>query len=579
MALPADADRARDSLESDDTGTLLADSESENESEVDSEDESDDGSESGAERRGGGMFDLEAADSEDDESSEEGEEDIERDESEEEEEEEEEEDEEPLFPRFVYLPAELRRRVWEFFCPEVLAVPRILEFVWDMGTKRKYMVSEGSSISNVTERARVIAAVDRETRAVALRAFPDILDLGANGAIRFNAKRDIVMLQHVRRFEATKEWKLVPRFSDRVRNLTVHWSIFLEMTDAAAVTTSAIESFYSAFPNLETVYTCCGPFSEGDKALEWVEPDKVNTYTLTTVDDAGGLMRDEERRYIWPDLVNHREFAMDNLNGPKVFGPEGVSPGPNAAAAEMWPIFELAQFDAQSVSDEDQDAEEVGDEEEWVDEGGNPFDAPTGMPAYFLGNDFEGAGEELDHGSGESDSEAYLDQYEDDFVVDDGQIEYDEDGSDPLDADSGSDDGEPGYHVPDHPGAYAVDAGPADFSDLEPDSDGSEGGRGANAKSESEEEGPSRKRARPTMISDDSDEGESDEGEEGPVRKRARRAVVSDESESSEGEEDGKATDKNEQEDDDEDDEGVVRTAPVRRRARRAVVSEDDDDE
>ena len=168
-------------------------------------------------------------------------------------------------------------------------------------------------------------------------------------------------------------------------------------------------------------------------------------------------------------------------------------------------------------------------------------------------------------------------------MVGDGEVEYDE-ASDALDGESGSEDGEQVYHVPDHPGAYTVDAGPAEFSDLEAQSDGSEGGRHEDVESE-EEERPARKRARRAVISDESDEGESDEGDEGPVRKRARRAVVSDESdegESDEGESDeggniGKG--KDESEDKDEDDEGDIRKAPVRRRARRAVVSEDEDDE
>ena len=540
MSDSADTDDAHDRLDSEDSeATLRGDSDLENESESDPHHDA-----------GGGLFDLEAADSEDDEESaeSEGESDVGSDDV----------SAEPLFPRFMYLPPELRRRVWEFFCPEILGMPRILEFVWYMVSKER-PVSEGSSTANVTEASRTLAAVHRETREVALRAFPEALKLsGVQGEVRFSPYWDIVMLQHIQRFDPNEEWRFAPGFSDKVYNLAIHLNLLEEMPE------SPVDDLQAAFPKLRVLY----PYFQRwdyENEVAWGESDQVQRYTVRTVDDAAGIVRYDEREFVWPDLLNHPVFANESV------GPEWIRLG------KIWPIRERDEGLRDSVEiwpmvewSQDQDTSELEEEVDVEFDGEDQFDGSPGLDGYES-DEIGMYADPMVHATDEVDSEEDLDQYEDDFVVDDGTVEYDEMGSDPPDGESEEDYGYGGHaHASfDHPGAYTGDP-PAEFSDLEPESD-----EGAVQDSDDSEGGGSvrqvavRNRPRRAVISDDEDDEDEEESEDGeedvrqaPPRSRARPTIIS--------------------EDEDEDEVGDDDDAsqpPTRRRGRRMVLSEDEDDD
>lgn len=567
MSDDADIDNALNPSDSEGTeGTLRGESDSEGESE-----------DSDAGKGGGAFFDIEAADSEDGESSE-GESGSEASNGG--------EDVEPLFPRFMYLPPELRRRVWEFFCPEVLGMPRILEFVWDMASKNQ-SISEGSSTENVTEASRALAAVNCETREIALRAFPEVLRLSdRRGEMRFSAYWDIVMLQHVRLAGTDQEWRPVPRFSTEVYNLAINLDTLSDMPS------NVVESLVTTFPNLRTLYPCF-PLRDFEAETKWVASDKVHRFTLRTVDDTAGLMRQEERLYTWPDLLNHEEFAVDNV-GPEFIklgkiwpileGDEALDEYP----AEMWPMVEWTQDDP-SEYDHDLDVG-FGDEVPLGTQESQGYDS----------DELDEFADPLGYASGEMDSEEDLDRYEDDFVVHDGLVEYDEENSDDLEGESGAEgtDEEHGHPTFDHPGAYTLEA-PAEFSDLEPDSEEETRGAGGqeSGDEESDESGarrvPVRSRPRRAVISEDEDEGDEDDkessDEDGDVRQASARnptqhTVISDDEDEDEDGSVQAPTERNRSRtqrtviSDDEDDNGAGQ-ARVGRRGRRTVISEDEDDE
>lgn len=515
--------------------TLRGDSDSENEND------------SGPDNRGGGFFDLEAADS-DDGTSEESEDDSDASSSE--------EVAEPLFPRFMYLPAELRRRVWEFFCPEVLRVPRILEFVWDMSVKDQ-PVLEGASTSNATETVRALAAVDRETREIALRAFPDVLKLSdRRGDVRFNPVRDVVMLDNIRHFDRDNIFHLAPGFSDKLENLAVDLDTLRDMSKDMR------ESLSTAFPKLYNVYFLleCPEF---ELTTVWASLNKTNRYTLRTVDDTAGLMRQEERQFMWPSPVNSGE---NNGNDPpkdsslsRLWTLLGGGGGHRDYLAQMWPMIEVMRDENWCDSDQ---ALDYGSEDEDASDSAENVDGYEADEIGMYANP-------VSYATGETDSEEDLDGYEDDFVVDDDLVEYDEDGSDALDGESGGEesDGEPGYPTLDHPGADTLGA-PANFSDLEPESDegaGEEGEQGSEDGDESGSEGDVREvavrsRAR-RMVMSDEEEDDDEDTRQGPAGRRGRPVVIS------------------EDEDEDEDDGEDARPGPARRRGRPMVISEDEDED
>ncbi|SPN99815.1 uncharacterized protein DNG_02667 [Cephalotrichum gorgonifer] len=524
-------------------------------------DEEDDEEESDEEdERGGGLFDLEAADDdEDDESSEDGSSDAGSSVS---------SGAEEYFPRFMRLPPELRRRVWEFFCPEALGVPRLLEFVWDMKSKKE-PISEGSSTAYTTYPARTLAAVQGESRELALRAFPDVLKLSdRRGEVRFHSKRDVVVLQHIRAYDISR-WSCAPGFSDQVRHLAIDKATLWRMGDPFVLTGTIPDNFDTTFPNLDKIYEVSHR-SEFQRDPVWAESDKVNRFTLKTEDYTGCVELYEERPFIWPDLENHRDFAEAQTDGPSFLKLDDSASSPDDAAikrsqVEVWPMVEWSSVPPDSSEDEldeDEDEEEepgymgqsipppivVPDGLDGFDSDGEPLDqsSPSDMQPTWHGVDSHGL-HEVDYdgvpfgvGSDEAGSdEEDLDQYEDDFIVDDGVIEYDEDGSDILDGESGAEDSDGGDGYPsgfDHPGASVAGGGlEAGFSDLEPESE-----------SEPDEE---------DVI-------------QAPVRQRGRRAVIS--------EDEGTSEVGGQDEDEDEDD---VRRVPVRSRGRRTVISEDEEED
>lgn len=159
---------------------------------------------------------------------------------------------------FARLPAELRWKIWETFCPHVASTPLALTF--GLGPALKTVSpDEHGCLRKSTAEVRAVLAVHRESRSIALAALPHTITF-RGGLVRLSRDRDIILLiPSLPRGQGTASGHPnIPGFSEHVVNLATDFTaqdlapeIEIVMDSTVAVNTLA---FYTSFPNLRRVY-------------------------------------------------------------------------------------------------------------------------------------------------------------------------------------------------------------------------------------------------------------------------------------------------------------------------------------
>ncbi|KAF4457127.1 hypothetical protein F53441_915 [Fusarium austroafricanum] len=474
---------------------------SENESADESSDSDDDG---------GGLLDTMAADSSGEESSDEEEEDEHYDMRD--------DTSDDYFHKFCQLPPELRHRVWEFFCPELCARYRVLDFQISYGTARHpeaesafvWTVRDGIALGDQTKNLRTVFAVHKDSRALATNAFPHSLSIDAgpegDATVPFNRNSDVVLMNGLSCPPGRMVFHL-PGFASEIKNFALGGPNILDDLSGPDV-----PSLLSQFTQLEYFYVNVSSTDCQKSSLAWCTSDLINRYQTQTYEHQPGLGEDLQFLWCWPDLQRHPDFARfqidrdtwDNLPDP--LGSELERRGLKA-----WPMVafeyerglrrhEMLQTLGPDMGDSDSSDE---DEEEDDDDGDNGPD---------------------------------LDEYESDGIDDDEIVET--------------------YDPSDEEGISLASGSPAPAPRQLSDDEDEDDGAGANFSSpEPEPESAPAPRGRKRRVVSDSDEEEDEDVE--PTAKRARtdRVVESDE------------------EDEDED------VQDRSRQRSRAIVSDDDDED
>ncbi|KAJ3482936.1 hypothetical protein NLG97_g7436 [Lecanicillium saksenae] len=110
------------------------------------------------------------------------------------------------FP-FTRLPTELRVRIWEHYCPELLGVTGVLDFFVKPltletleGAKSVHGMAQGPHLARKTRHLRCVLAVHHGSRSLALAACPDRMRVARRnnilglGEIFFHKRRDVIYL-------------------------------------------------------------------------------------------------------------------------------------------------------------------------------------------------------------------------------------------------------------------------------------------------------------------------------------------------------------------------------------------------
>ncbi|KAG6200425.1 hypothetical protein E4U10_002543 [Claviceps purpurea] len=183
----------------------------------------------------------------------------------------------------MQLPPELRRHIWYFYCPDLSAKARVLEFTLkesDAPTTPSdhFSLKTDPTLASQTKSLRAMLSTHRESRSIAVRIFPDelALDMDSRRAIvRFRKESDVVFLMAF-----MLDVNYVP-FASQVQNLAVGHvhtycaeDIYYDRCLFGLV--SMIKTMY---PNLKRLYSQWPVIAwPTDKFGEWCVTEYVHKY-------------------------------------------------------------------------------------------------------------------------------------------------------------------------------------------------------------------------------------------------------------------------------------------------------------
>jgi hypothetical protein len=422
------------------------------------------------------------------------------------------------FTLFMTLPPELRLRIWQLYCPDLVSKGRLVPIpttfaAFDTSPRAMALPAQ-------TEHMRMLSAVHRETRKLVVSAYPTILPMRHDGQLRFNADRDVAYIEIGGDNDEDTDWALVrtifeqtPRVCLSSNDLIIHQEQF----HVAVSSTSRLEKLFL--------------WREGttSKSDNWCGSPLIHHSVIETSEISANLGEDLRWIYCWPDLERHRDFATIHVGRVD----EWKSPIPG----DFWSLFSEMGIEVWPlVSWEYENLEHYYSLVEKYD---------AGLLEDLSGSDDEE--DENEDDEGESPSE-----YESDGIDDAEIISVHSPSEDELVPNA------PVTLDTSPPASVDHDAEDARFSSVEVDSaEGEEPPVELVARrpkrhivSDSDDESGSeqpmakRQRTRPVVVSDSSD---SDADEGGDVvagnasqhaRSRRRAQVISSDSESSSGEKD-----------------------------------------
>lgn len=527
-----------------------------------------------------GFIDLEAEDSEEEENSEEEEEDedgprkvfidleADDDSNDDESEDDEEIDIDP-FP-FMRLPPELRIRIWQLFCPDLVAKARVLHFCigdasptmrpLDLEIGESYnTVWEGRALEEQTFPLRMLMGIHQESRALGTSKYPTVVPIdseeGERGLVRVAPTTDIML------FESC-EWHLeMDGFCSLVQNLAITLDAMMLFRGEHL---DAMQDWLQRFPNLQRLFIGMeDSFARNEEpslleSLGWCSSNYVHSYRVETKEKETGYGEDTETIYVWPNILDHGDFARVHISKEPMRAAfpsnTDVSEEPITLRVEYWP---LVAFEDRRIRILDKIM--LGIEDDDHDDG------------HFSDLPLELDGEEAN-------------EYESDGIDDtENPAIYDSDDDGIIDLDGDDDDGN--NEVQDE----AQFSSPEPEPEPEPDRDHRRGRKRRVVEDEDEDEdegsenaGESSRRKRARMVSDSDDDDEeiggkaanevqviSDDSDEEPVvknGKKKKRIVIQSDTE----------------DEDEEDDDGQPKKMTLAQRLKLkkpVVISDEDDDE
>ncbi|KAM7187708.1 hypothetical protein V8F33_011092 [Rhypophila sp. PSN 637] len=227
-----------------------------------------------------------------------------------------------FFPQFKRLPIELRYRIWELFCPEILAKGRVYPFKpqkvdypeSDSGEEFRMQLVPHVHLGMMTESSRAALAVDSESRGFATAAFPDILCF-QGATLRFNKGKDIILIDHPA-LDSQGVCRYYPLESDLMNQ--IHHIAF---------STSALDPevfFWRQLPMLRfwevpgSIYmTLSAPdvLEEYFCSIKWCGERDHHHYRTEVYESQHGLGEDLEYHWVWPNVDKHPDYTKYWFDG------------------------------------------------------------------------------------------------------------------------------------------------------------------------------------------------------------------------------------------------------------------------
>ncbi|KAI2782784.1 hypothetical protein F4815DRAFT_460706 [Daldinia loculata] len=207
-----------------------------------------------------------------------------------------------FFPQFKSLPPELRARIWEFFDPDLRTKARVFHMIIRTNPIEFW---RSATLIEQTAPARAMLATHHESRALALKSYPDTLDLHrGSGVIRYNSERDVILLS----ISSILGPNDIEEFFSSLGNIK-----YLAFNYLRAANEEILYSRLATHPTLKEIFYCYDCYEYSSRDLMWCISDSVQRfYTQQTEYDAVLGPQPLRSMFCWPDLENHREFAEEH---------------------------------------------------------------------------------------------------------------------------------------------------------------------------------------------------------------------------------------------------------------------------
>ncbi|KAI1804453.1 hypothetical protein F4811DRAFT_276941 [Daldinia bambusicola] len=206
------------------------------------------------------------------------------------------------FPQFRSLPPELRACVWEFFDLDLREKARVFRIIV-MTNPMEFW--ENTGLIEQTAPARAMLATHRESRALALKSYPDTLGIHrGRGVIRYNSERDIVLLS-INSILRPDELEELFSSLGSTKNLA-----FGGLREANK---SLLYPRLAVHPTLKAIFHCYDSHEYPSDELRWCASDSVQRFYISqTENDLILGSQTLTSVFCWPDLENHRKFAEEH---------------------------------------------------------------------------------------------------------------------------------------------------------------------------------------------------------------------------------------------------------------------------
>ncbi|KAH8162040.1 hypothetical protein CIB48_g6204 [Xylaria polymorpha] len=209
------------------------------------------------------------------------------------------------FPQFSRLPPELRTMIWEAVDPDLTSKARVLDFIAIKNTREDGDLDlwESATLAQQTAPARALLATNRESRRIALRHYPDAIQLRRGlGEVRFNGANDIILL-HLPQNLGGSDLHGLGRWCNKIKHLAFDNGL------ESYPTPRHLPTLDHPPQGLETIFYCFEASTLGKRLLDWSVAESSRQFYVETFEERPGLGEDFKVLYCWPDTTLHTDFA------------------------------------------------------------------------------------------------------------------------------------------------------------------------------------------------------------------------------------------------------------------------------
>jgi hypothetical protein len=233
------------------------------------------------------------------------------------------------FPQFSRLPAELRTMIWEAVDPYIMSKGRVLDFIIVKG----HDIQEYATLEQQTAPARALLSTCRESRALALQHYPDVIKFRRGvGHIRFNGANDVVLLQIPRDHDEILD---IGSWCDNIKYLAFDFNC-ARPDDYQRAFSCLPGLIPGSYRNLDAIFICYQASELKTRALGWTVSKSAKRFYREIVEEEYGIGEDLQQLYCWPDTTPNAGFA--DLVGKGSLRSFPMMPG--IGAIPVWPMIE-----------------------------------------------------------------------------------------------------------------------------------------------------------------------------------------------------------------------------------------------